>query len=173
MASIETPIGSTGAKMVRDDDGQISVFVDGAKVSFFVTSTESRPTIRNEIAYQKEQTEIVLNLVNRSKETVAEAQRVISDPNSTPEQRKNAERDIRFSGADRYAKQYEEKKALVAKLTDVESQIQAAYETNKKAYEETKKAPDNSNAKTAGDAVNPKTDGNSINNIAKIISSSS
>jgi hypothetical protein len=159
MASIETPIGSTGAKMVRDDDGQISVFVDGAKVSFFVTATESRPTIRNEIAYQKEQTEIVLNLVNRSKETVAEAQRVISDPNSTPEQRKNAERDIRFSGADRYAKQYEEKKALVAKLTDVESQIQAAYETNKKAFEETKKAPDNSNAKTAGDAVNPKTDG--------------
>ena len=159
MAQIETPIGSTGANMVRGDDGQISVFVDGAKVSFAVKPTDGRATIDKEIAYQTEQTEIALNLANRSKETVAEARRVISDPNSTPEQRKEAERDIKFSGADRYAKQYEEKKALVAKLTVVESQIQSAYETNKKAFETAKTPPENSNAKTAGDAVNRNTNG--------------
>ena len=62
MATIEAPIGSTGAKLVTEGYNSKVFLADGTQVSFTV-KPDGTATVRNEISYQKEQAAILLNLV--------------------------------------------------------------------------------------------------------------
>jgi len=157
MATFETPIGDTGAKLVTEGSDRKVFLADGTQVSFTV-KPDGTATVRNEISYQKEQAAILQRSLDISKQDAADDQQVINDPKSTPEQVKDAQRALRFNGAANYAKQLEAKKALLDKLFAIEDSVQAAWEKNNSEAQASKKAPDNADSKTAGDAVNPKTD---------------
>ena len=160
--AIETPIGGTGAKLVTEGYNSKVFLADGTQVSFTV-KPDGTATIRNEIRYQQEQANILQRSIEISKQDAAEDQAVINDPNSTPEQVRDAQRSLRFNGGANYAKQLEAKKTLLSTLNQIESSVQAVWEKNNSESQASRQAPDNSNAKTAGDSVNRNTDGTGTN----------
>ena len=159
MAQIETPIGDTGAKLVTTDGSDRKVFLADGKQASFTVKPDGTATVRTEISYQKEQLKIVKDLLAGSIESDNAARAVKANPNSTPDQIKNADRDLKFSSTQSYSKQVQEKSDLLETLFKVEDGMQAAWEANDAQTQRNKTPPENANAKTAGDAVNKNTNG--------------
>lgn len=159
MAQIETPIGDTGAKLVTTDGSDRKVFLADSKQASFTVKPDGTATVRSEISYQKEQLKIVKDLLAGSIESDNAARAVKANPNSTPDQIKNADRDLKFSSTQSYSKQVQEKSDLVETLFKVEDGMQAAWEANDAQTQRNKTPPNNANSKTAGDAVNRNTNG--------------
>lgn len=159
MAQIETPIGDTGAKLVTTDGSDRKVFLADGKQASFTVKPDGTATVRTEISYQKEQLKIVKDLLAGAIESDNAARAVKANPNSTPDQIKNADRDLKFSSTQSYSKQVQEKSDLLETLFKVEDGMQAAWEANDAQTQRNKTPPENANAKTAGDAVNRNTNG--------------
>ena len=159
MSQIETPIGDTGAKLVTTDGSDRKVFLADGKQASFTVKPDGTATVRTEISYQKEQLKIVKDLLAGAIESDNAARAVKANPNSTPDQIKNADRDLKFSSTQSYSKQVQEKSDLLETLFKVEDGMQAAWEANDAQAQGNKTPPDNANSKTAGDAVNKNTDG--------------